>query len=60
VLCKTYLYGGDRPAACPRASAPPFATAIYFLLAGGARSRLHRIRSDEVWHFYDGARRASR
>ena len=32
-----------------------FATAIYFLLAGGERSRLHRIRSDEVWHFYDGA-----
>jgi uncharacterized protein len=30
-------------------------TAIYFLLEGAARSRLHRIKSDEVWHFYDGA-----
>lgn len=30
-------------------------TAIYFLLAGDERSLLHRIRSDEVWHFYDGA-----
>lgn len=29
-------------------------TAIYYLLASGDRSRLHRIRSDEVWHFYRG------
>jgi hypothetical protein len=29
-------------------------TAIYYLLAAGDRSRLHRIRSDEVWHFYLG------
>jgi hypothetical protein len=29
-------------------------TAIYYLLAQGDRSRLHRIRSDEVWHFYLG------
>lgn len=29
-------------------------TAIYYLLAAGDRSRLHRIRSDEVWHFYRG------
>ncbi|HEU5076152.1 MAG TPA: cupin domain-containing protein [Polyangiaceae bacterium] len=31
-----------------------FATAIYFLLSAGAFSALHRIRSDEVWHFYAG------
>ena len=30
------------------------ATAIYYLLAAGDRSRFHRIRSDEVWHFYLG------
>lgn len=30
-------------------------TAIYFLLPGGTFSALHRIRSDEVWHHYDGA-----
>ncbi|MCG3148315.1 MAG: hypothetical protein PCFJNLEI_01758 [Verrucomicrobiae bacterium] len=30
-------------------------TAIYFLLPAGAVSRLHRIKSDEVWHFYGGS-----
>lgn len=29
-------------------------TAILFLLPAGAVSRLHRIRSDEVWHFHAG------
>lgn len=29
-------------------------TAIYFLLEAGQCSHLHRIRSDEVWHFYAG------
>lgn len=29
-------------------------TTIYFLLAAGEHSRWHRVRSDEVWHFYDG------
>lgn len=41
-----------------RAAAGPdgksFSTAIYFLLAAGDVSRLHRLKSDEVWHFYDG------
>ena len=31
-----------------------FSTAIYFLLMGDEVSRLHRIRQDELWHFYDG------
>lgn len=30
-------------------------TAIYFLLEEGDISALHRIRSDEMWHFYAGA-----
>jgi predicted cupin superfamily sugar epimerase len=30
-------------------------TAIYYLLCDGAWSTWHRIRSDEVWHFYAGA-----
>lgn len=30
------------------------ATAIYFLLTSDGFSALHRIRSDELWHFYDG------
>ena len=29
-------------------------TSIYFLLGAGERSVLHRIRSDELWHFYAG------
>jgi predicted cupin superfamily sugar epimerase len=37
-------YGGDRS----------FSTAIYFLLSAGEVSRLHRLCSDEVWHFYCG------
>jgi len=30
------------------------ATAIYFLVCPGNVSRLHRIQSDELWHFYLG------
>lgn len=32
----------------------PYSTAIFYLLPTGAVSRLHRIASDEVWHFYLG------
>ena len=35
--------------------ARPALTTIYFLLPAGAVSRWHRVRSDEVWHFYEGA-----
>jgi predicted cupin superfamily sugar epimerase len=35
----------------PRAAS----TAIYFLLDADAFSAFHRLRSDEVWHFYAGA-----
>ncbi len=35
--------------------ARPALTTIYFLLPEGAFSRWHRVRSDEVWHFYEGA-----
>ena len=31
-----------------------FSTAIYFLLNRDDISALHRIKSDELWHFYDG------
>jgi len=33
-----------------------FSTAIYFLVKGGEFSSLHRIQSDEMWHFYAGSR----
>lgn len=32
-----------------------FCTAIYFLLKKGECSVLHRIKSDELWHFHAGA-----
>jgi predicted cupin superfamily sugar epimerase len=34
----------------PRAAS----TAIYFLVTAGSFSALHRIASDELWHFYRG------
>ena len=37
-------FGGERS----------FCTAIYFLLGKGDVSALHRIKSDEMWHFYSG------
>ena len=33
----------------------PALTSIYFLLPAGAVSRWHRVWSDEIWHFYEGA-----
>ena len=35
--------------------ARPALTTIYFLLPAGSASRWHRVQSDEVWHFYEGA-----
>ena len=32
-----------------------FSTAIYFLLLKDLFSAFHRIKSDECWHFYEGA-----
>jgi predicted cupin superfamily sugar epimerase len=32
-----------------------FSTAIYYLLGGSDFSALHRIRQDELLHYYDGA-----
>lgn len=29
-------------------------TTIYFLLPAGEHSRWHQVRSDEVWHLYEG------
>lgn len=35
-------------------AARSFSTAIYFLLKGDQISALHRLRSDEMWHFHAG------
>ncbi len=31
-----------------------FSTSIYYLLKSGEFSAFHRLKSDEIWHFYDG------
>ena len=31
-----------------------YCTSVYFLLQGEEISSFHRIRSDEIWHYYDG------
>lgn len=38
-------YGGDRN----------YLTSIYFLLVEENVSLFHKIKSDEIWHFYDGS-----
>ncbi|MBN1671228.1 MAG: cupin domain-containing protein [Kiritimatiellae bacterium] len=40
-----HRYGGRRS----------ISTAIYYLLTDGECSGLHRVKSDEVWHFYAGS-----
>jgi len=54
---ETYRASGIIPAS----ALPPrfkkdrtFATAILYLLPAGSKSRLHRLFSDETWHFYAG------
>ncbi len=32
-----------------------YSTCIYFLLTSGTFSAFHRIKQDEIWHFYDGS-----
>lgn len=54
---ETYASGEKLPAsALPAryAGARPFGTAIYYLLTPETSSAIHRLKSDEVWHFYAG------
>ena len=47
IVPKQYLpvgFSGDRS----------FSTSIYYLLEGKDFSAFHRIKSDEIWHFYAG------
>ncbi len=32
-----------------------FSTSIYYLLGPGEYSKFHKIRQEEVWHYYDGS-----
>ena len=36
-------------------SSRSFSTSIYFLLEGNQVSTFHRLKSDELWHFYNGS-----
>ena len=40
-----HIYEGDRV----------YSTAIYYLLEGDQVSLFHKLKSDEVWHFYAGS-----
>jgi len=42
--CFNNTFNGDRS----------YSTGIYFLLTSDTFSALHRIKQDEMWHFYDG------
>jgi predicted cupin superfamily sugar epimerase len=46
-----------QPAGLPARFPGPrfFSTCIYFLLSDNEVSHLHRIKSDEIWHFYTGS-----
>lgn len=46
-------YRAAKSAATPRGRRS-WSTAVLFLLKEGDVSRLHRLKSDEVWHFYAG------
>jgi len=48
---ETYRSAGSSEAPYGRRS---FSTAVCFLLRRGEVSLLHRLKADEVWHFYDG------
>lgn len=57
-FAETYRSADQLPAHClpgrydsPRACS----TAIYFLLRGRQVSALHRLRSDEIWHYHAGS-----
>ena len=55
---ETYRAGETLSADClPERFAGPrcYATAIYFMLTSSTFSALHRIKSDEQWHFYAGS-----
>ncbi len=57
-FAETYRSGEEIPASAlpPRfGGARAFSTAIYFLLEGTQVSALHRLDSDEIWHFYAGS-----
>lgn len=54
---RTYCSGGLIPeSALPDGfrGGRPYSTAVLYLLEAGQKSLMHRIRQDELWHFYLG------
>lgn len=51
---ETYRAAGKIAAHPPFDAERSYSTAIYFLLKRGQISKLHRLRSDELWHFHAG------
>src|SRR4051794_34869330 len=54
---ETYRSGSTVKECClgaGRQGPRPVATSIYFLLEGDDVSALHRIKSDEAWHYHAG------
>lgn len=52
---ETYRADGAIKIGPPFSGERSYSTSIYFLLKGGQVSKLHRIKSDEMWHFYSGS-----
>ena len=51
---ETYRSSGSYSLTTPFNGSRSFATAIFYLLKGSDRSKLHRIHSDELWFFHAG------
>ena len=52
---ETYRSKGNITQPYEGADQRSFSTGIYFLLISGNFSAFHRIKQDEMWHFYDGS-----
>lgn len=51
--CSDNSFSGDLEKD-PFPAGRPFSTAIHFLMEAGDYAAFHRIKSDELWHFYEG------
>ena len=47
-------YRSERTMEVPGLGSRNYSTGIYFLMQEGNFSAFHRIKSDEMWHFYSG------
>ena len=47
-------YKSDQQVSLPKGEQRSAGTAIYFMLTEGELSNWHRVRWDELWHFYAG------